>query len=153
MAQGPILFLQVHTGTSSNASPENVSVFVGSDLTNSVTAPCMQHEELMDGKTMSLGSQGVTHTHTHTHLQASPKRCSKTFSQLESQNVATVDSSDMFVSQKVATVDHADMHVHVCTDMYCCAHHCLKTLFSQKEKRPTFWWIRVLSTFVAGTSS
>ena len=36
----PTILLQVHIGTSSNASPENVSVFVGSDLTNSVTAPC-----------------------------------------------------------------------------------------------------------------
>ena len=39
--RGPSLCLQVHTGTSSSASPENVSVFVGSDLTISVTAPCL----------------------------------------------------------------------------------------------------------------
>ena len=31
---------QVHIRTSPDASPENVDVFVGSDSTNSVTAPC-----------------------------------------------------------------------------------------------------------------
>ena len=32
---------QVHIRTSPDASPENVDVFVGSDSTNSVTAPCL----------------------------------------------------------------------------------------------------------------
>ena len=38
--------VQVHIRTSPNASPEKVGVFVGSDPTNSVTAPCKFENEI-----------------------------------------------------------------------------------------------------------
>ena len=46
---------QVHIRTSPDASPENVDVFVGSDSTNSVTAPCFETSE-------PLGTGVDTHT-------------------------------------------------------------------------------------------
>ena len=46
---------QVHIRTSPDASPENVDVFVGSDSTNSVTAPCVLKNSW---------KQSLTHTHT-----------------------------------------------------------------------------------------
>ena len=48
---------QVHIRTSPDASPENVDVFVGSDSTDSVTAPCLETSE-------PLGTGVDTHTHT-----------------------------------------------------------------------------------------
>ena len=48
---------QVRIRTSPNASPENVGAFVGSDSTDSVTAPaCLQ------GKLLEM--EGGTHAHT-----------------------------------------------------------------------------------------
>ena len=49
---------QVRIRTSPDASPENVDVFVGSDSTDSVTAPCLETSE-------PLGTGVDTHTHTH----------------------------------------------------------------------------------------
>ena len=52
---------QVHIRTSPDASPENVDVFVGSDSTNSVTAPCLIG--VVEGNPWSRGG------HTHTQLR------------------------------------------------------------------------------------
>ena len=46
----------LHTRTSPDASPENVDVFVGSDSTNSVTAPCLFFALFFDLKKLHANS-------------------------------------------------------------------------------------------------
>ena len=53
---------QVHIRTSPDASPENVDVFVGSDSTNSVTAPCLCKVERGKSGGEKPFVQGGTHT-------------------------------------------------------------------------------------------
>ena len=61
--------LQVHIRTSPDASPENVGVFVGSDPTDSVTAPCIEFrirkgEDKGRKRERSFTSIQMLHTHT-----------------------------------------------------------------------------------------
>ena len=51
-------------------NPENVDVFVGSDSTNSVTAPCMEWVE-------QVAKLLVTEGDTHTHTMPNPARVEK----------------------------------------------------------------------------
>ena len=58
--------LQVHIRTSPDASPENVGVFVGSDPTDSVTAPCTRlKRERTEGKKREVLHLLRCYTHTH----------------------------------------------------------------------------------------
>ena len=95
--------LQVHIRTSPDASPENVGVFVGSDPTDSVTAPCcdnVQNRKIQESKfqTMASGLE-VFHlfrcsTHTHFHTQ----RLLYTDAYTEAWTVST-DASGMLTIQ------------------------------------------------------
>ena len=92
--------LQVHTGTSSNASPENVSVFVGSDLTNSVTAPCVD---------MVIPLVTGFHTHAKSHLAQcfiSAKRISTTDARHAGEKILiSQSSSQAYCTNRQGTVE------------------------------------------------
>ena len=67
--------LQVHIRTSPDASPENVGVFVGSDPTDSVTAPCIEFrirkgEDKGRKRERSFTSIQMLHTHTLSYTEA-----------------------------------------------------------------------------------
>ena len=58
--------LQVHIRTSPDASPENVGVFVGSDPTDSVTAPCTRFKKGEDRRKKERSFTSIKMLHTHT---------------------------------------------------------------------------------------
>ena len=65
-----LVSLQVRIRTSPNASPENAGVFVGSDPTNSVTAPCL----VMQLSITTACNQQFTHTRALFHTDTFPHR-------------------------------------------------------------------------------
>ena len=59
--------LQVHIRTSPDASPENVGVFVGSDPTDSVTAPC-KCEKIRTKEVLHLFRCYTIYIYTHIYI-------------------------------------------------------------------------------------
>ena len=64
--------LQVHIRTSPDASPENVGVFVGSDPTDSATAPCTRFKKGEDRRKKKREVLHLFRCYTHTHTRPEP---------------------------------------------------------------------------------